>query len=418
MPVLLFKKILVSLIIVFSLYCSLLGNVHNIEAATCNPAIVIGNPEVPQNILTGQDFEIKLKMDPSVAEAGELVLLLTSGDAARAWDIASEPTKFDPKGMIARGEDTLVFKYKGANVEHPYDKYIMRLKYTNIVKYSEVCNNLGTVKVAEKSFTEIGDKCKISLPDNINKDSNDYKLTYTVPAVNGVTYAVLIGPPDKVTPTGTPTYYNNLTFLAVRALLTSQGLYMSSINPPSGTLDFKQNYSLGNYRVSINAWKEVGSFGGGFYSHGVSCAHKDFKISNAPTTASTDGKTIAPRISSNSAQQRERQVCTGEECTKAAGDINAEKQCINTAIGCVPINLNSFINALLVWTAGIAGGIAFLLMIFGSFQMLTSQGNADQLKKGREQFIAAISGLLFIIFSITLLQIIGADILGIPGFNR
>ncbi len=99
-----------------------------------------------------------------------------------------------------------------------------------------------------------------------------------------------------------------------------------------------------------------------------------------------------------------------ESCGSVAGGANAR---IRTAIGCVPINLNSFINALLAWTAGIAGGLAFLLMIFGSLQMITSQGNAEQLKKGREQFIAAISGLLFIIFSITLLQIIGADILGI-----
>lgn len=108
-------------------------------------------------------------------------------------------------------------------------------------------------------------------------------------------------------------------------------------------------------------------------------------------------------------------------CSSAAGEIkkdNQGNQCVGTAIGCIPTNLNAFINALLVWTAGIAGGIAFLMMIYGSFQMITSQGNADQLKKGREQFVAAISGLLFIIFSITLLQIIGADILGIPGFAR
>lgn len=110
------------------------------------------------------------------------------------------------------------------------------------------------------------------------------------------------------------------------------------------------------------------------------------------------------------------EVCLNGECvpaSRAAGDINVAKNCLNTAIGCVPISLNAFINGLLAWTAGIAGGIAFLLMIMGSLEMVTSQGNAEQLKKGREQFIAAISGLLFIIFSITLLQIIGADILGI-----
>lgn len=113
-----------------------------------------------------------------------------------------------------------------------------------------------------------------------------------------------------------------------------------------------------------------------------------------------------------------KQTCadTGD-CSVASGKY-CDNGSLSTAIGCVPLQLNTFINALLAWTAGIAGGIAFLLMIFGSLQMVTSQGNPEQLKKGREQFIAAISGLLFIIFSITLLQIIGADILGIPGFTR
>lgn len=106
-----------------------------------------------------------------------------------------------------------------------------------------------------------------------------------------------------------------------------------------------------------------------------------------------------------------------QNCSNAAGKM-CDNGDLSTAIGCVPIKLDNFINGLLRWTAGVAGGIAFLLMIFGSLQMVTSQGNPEQLKKGREQFVAAISGLLFIIFSITLLQIIGADILAIPGLER
>lgn len=115
-------------------------------------------------------------------------------------------------------------------------------------------------------------------------------------------------------------------------------------------------------------------------------------------------------------EQPKNTVCLNGKwvaASKAAGIIDNERQCIATAIGCVPYNVRGFIDGVLAWSAGIAGGLAFLLMILGSLQMLTSQGNPDQLKKGREQFVAAISGLLFIIFSITLLQIIGTDILGI-----
>jgi hypothetical protein len=66
---------------------------------------------------------------------------------------------------------------------------------------------------------------------------------------------------------------------------------------------------------------------------------------------------------------------------------------------------------------GFGGGVALLLMIFGSFGMITSSGNPDAIKKGREQFVNAIIGLLFIIFSTLFMEILGVDILGLPGFS-
>jgi hypothetical protein len=42
--------------------------------------------------------------------------------------------------------------------------------------------------------------------------------------------------------------------------------------------------------------------------------------------------------------------------------------------------------------------------------------NAEQVKKGKELFTGAITGLLFIIFSVTLLKIIAGDIIQLPGF--
>lgn len=110
-------------------------------------------------------------------------------------------------------------------------------------------------------------------------------------------------------------------------------------------------------------------------------------------------------------------------CTTAAGTAKGcpsedTSKYIRTALGCIPTDPKAFIDSLMVWSAAAGGGVALLLMIQGSLQMMMSQGNAEQLKKGREQFVAAVSGLLFIIFSITLLQIIGVDILNIPGFTR
>lgn len=88
-----------------------------------------------------------------------------------------------------------------------------------------------------------------------------------------------------------------------------------------------------------------------------------------------------------------------------------------TAIGCVPTEPKMFIEYVLKFVLGLSGGLALLLMAFSSFQMITSGGNAEALKKANDQFYNTIIGLLFIIFSVMLLQIIGVNLLNIPGFS-
>lgn len=90
---------------------------------------------------------------------------------------------------------------------------------------------------------------------------------------------------------------------------------------------------------------------------------------------------------------------------------------IQTAIGCVPTEPTQFILAVSRLATGMGGGIALLLMIVGAFKMITSAGNPDSVKAGSEQITSAIIGLLFIIFAVLLLKVIGVDILALPGFG-
>src|SRR3989338_783326 len=87
-----------------------------------------------------------------------------------------------------------------------------------------------------------------------------------------------------------------------------------------------------------------------------------------------------------------------------------------TAIGCLPVTgLEAFLkDYLFTFGIGIAGGIAFLYFLYGTFLFLTSAGNAEKVAQAKEIIVSALSGLLFIIFSIFLLKIVGADILRIP----
>ena len=55
-------------------------------------------------------------------------------------------------------------------------------------------------------------------------------------------------------------------------------------------------------------------------------------------------------------------------------------------------------------------------MLIATLQIMTAGDNAEQLQKGKELFTSAIVGLLFLIFSVSLLGIIAGNIIRLPGF--
>jgi hypothetical protein len=89
---------------------------------------------------------------------------------------------------------------------------------------------------------------------------------------------------------------------------------------------------------------------------------------------------------------------------------------INTALGCLNVETSGFTSTLLSFLAGTAGAIALVVMLAATIQIMTGGNNAEQVKKGKELFTGAVTGLLFIIFSVTLLKIIAGDIIKLPGF--
>jgi hypothetical protein len=66
---------------------------------------------------------------------------------------------------------------------------------------------------------------------------------------------------------------------------------------------------------------------------------------------------------------------------------------------------------------GLAGIISLFCIIYAAFQIQTSSGNAEKVKKAQELLTSCIMGLMLIIFSVFILKLIGVDILKIPGFS-
>lgn len=90
---------------------------------------------------------------------------------------------------------------------------------------------------------------------------------------------------------------------------------------------------------------------------------------------------------------------------------------VNTAIGEISTEPQGFVKRIFSLVLGIAGGIALILIIISGYKLMASQGNPEAVQAARDQLNSAIVGLLFIIFSFVILQVIGVDILRIPGFN-
>lgn len=90
-------------------------------------------------------------------------------------------------------------------------------------------------------------------------------------------------------------------------------------------------------------------------------------------------------------------------------------QGIQTAIGCIPVEMGEFIPWLMTWLFGIAGGIAFLLMVYGFILIATSSGDEKKIQGAKETITSAIIGLLVCIFSVFILRLIAVNILQIPG---
>lgn len=105
--------------------------------------------------------------------------------------------------------------------------------------------------------------------------------------------------------------------------------------------------------------------------------------------------------------------CAPEKYDKLKGCLE-----INTGLGIwLPTQPLDFIRALYSLLLSISGAIAVVLFIMAGYKYMTSQGEPEKIKEAQGEITSAIIGLLFLIFSMVILQVIGVDILRIPFFQ-
>jgi len=169
------------------------------------------------------------------------------------------------------------------------------------------------------------------------------------------------------------------------------------------------------------------------------CATTDHWSTTQNSCTSADGKTTTKYIEQNYCNV----LGDGKEvCYQGTGCVNLENQAggvfnvptfpppspvcdqtgpnqyqCRTAIGDIATSAQGFVQAIMDLVLSIVGGIAVLLIIISGYRLMVSQGNPEGIKNAKDQLTAAIIGLLFVIFSLVILQIIGYNILGLPGFK-
>ena len=161
----------------------------------------------------------------------------------------------------------------------------------------------------------------------------------------------------------------------------------------------------------------------------TSCQENDFAYWYIPLTiaAGKDPKTGLPNKGNIGAPIRDPKgkelgVVTAvlpvePPCTDSLKDKNGYCTGVFTAIGIIHTDPTSFIRDLFTIVLSVGGIASFAFFLRAGYTILTSAGNKEKVGQAREQITSAVTGLIFIILSIAILEFIGINILHIPGFK-
>ncbi|MCB9813444.1 MAG: hypothetical protein H6772_03495 [Pseudomonadales bacterium] len=139
------------------------------------------------------------------------------------------------------------------------------------------------------------------------------------------------------------------------------------------------------------------------------CNSEETTVGGGPRSVGADVFSLCDQIPEANSELREKCI----ECAGGEGGLAG----IWTAIGCIKRDPQAIVEKFIKLGLGMGGGVALLSFLAAGFIYSTSQGSPEKVKSAKEMMTASIVGILFVIFSVTLLQFIGWSIFKIPGFG-
>jgi len=82
-----------------------------------------------------------------------------------------------------------------------------------------------------------------------------------------------------------------------------------------------------------------------------------------------------------------------------------------TDLGCLPADPGHFASTLYGWGLGLVGAVALLFIIYGSFMVLSSQGDPVKLQNGKSYIVYSLIGLSLAVGGYAFYKIVTSDII-------
>lgn len=376
---------------------------------------------------TNEDIKVTVNFkDPSIAPSGTYRVLISTGTSAFPWGgYQDQEIDFIDK------KRSVEFIIPGSNFNNAY-KYYVYLENPGITYNATMCNFPGSITVFNKNFADLADKCEINMSNNYKEGApmegsifipDDSKLQFYFEIYQGDIKSSIPTTPIEGSPgiTDNPVVIISTPNTPEFNIVSQKTLVPGKYNALQGDVIKKlgiAQYTAVIHAVANRSLLDIDEYSGTHFY----CAVKPFKVSRDDTTEVTPGvsqpapgavvgNTVIKAGSEKTCRKDDKDCTTSEPILCSSGGIM-------TAIGCIPTEPKALVEGLLKYGTLAAGGIAFLVMIFAALQMITAEGNPESIKAAQEKFYSAIIGLLLIIFSVLLMQVIGVDILGLPGFNN
>src|SRR3989344_5102728 len=277
--------------------------------------------------------------------------------------------------------------------------------------YSVALRRAGFGYVDSQSKTATGNTLSFTIDGSKITATGDYQFesfrtdVYT-DCDDPPQFTVKISPPGPKPPP--------CTLTVDTAFVEGKDVYFGLSNLLSGT-----TYTVVLYVINENEW---GSEGPKITRFSQTFTGPGDVAGSFPGSAIVDFSGISYKIGAYEGTEESGLICVKERPKLAPGHnpcdededgkVEPGEKC-KTAIGDFTPELGAFAQKILTIGVSLAGAIALIIMVIGAIRVLTSSGDPKNVAAGREMIIAAIAGLLFLIFSVLILKFIGVSIVGL-----